>query len=320
LPPLHYVGLAGVDIFFVVSGFVIYAVTSRADWSRGTTFVSIDFAFRRLARIYPIYWVFWALSATVILSGFTPPGLSWTNVYRSFFLMAVPNGIVQQAWTLTYELVFYAVASLALLLGPSRYRTAIFSWIAVEIALTSLTHFVPINQSFVLQNPIVAEFGMGWTIGWMIERKITTGVGIAAIAWLPFFFFGGYLTQSGMTINQDYRVVTFGIGAAFIVYAACVAEIEGLLAPRWLRFLGDASYSIYLVHVLALDGARFIMDRAAITGSFERCTVLLIAMLATVCFGGASFILLERPLLSYIRRMRALTSLGTSGIKKRISA
>lgn len=315
LPPMHYVGLAGVDIFFVISGFVIYMVCSRTNWPRGTGFVTIDFAFRRLARIYPIYWVFWAACAAVMLSGITPPGWSWTNVHRSFFLMAIPNGIVQQAWTLTYELTFYAVASFALLLGPTRYRIAIFSWIAFEIILTGVNHFVPINKGATFFNPIVVEFGMGWTIGWMIERKVTNGAGIASMASLPFFLCGGYLTIPGMTIDQDYRVITFGIGAAFIVYAACVAEIRGLVAPRWLRFLGDASYSIYLAHVLALDIVRYIMDRAAMTGSLNLCIVLVVALLAAVGLGVASYILLERPLLSRMRTMQVPFWLGTGGAK-----
>ncbi|MBA3897949.1 MAG: acyltransferase, partial [Sphingomonadaceae bacterium] len=158
--PLIHVGSFGVDIFFVLSGFIIAHVTARDP--RG-------FAAKRLIRVLPLYWlatlaVFAAARAAPALFAATDP--SWLNLARSllFIPYARPDGVVQPllflGWTLNYELLFYAIFALALAVGGTR---ASLVAVALLVALTMVGLAIPpdLTALHFWTRPILLEFALG---------------------------------------------------------------------------------------------------------------------------------------------------------------
>ena len=114
------VGPAGVDIFFVISGFIIYHVVRRSVASLeqvGRGRAVFAFAMKRFIRIYPLYWIAFA-AASVVMVWSPPTALPLKKPVVALLMLvdSIPNYVVGVAWTLTYEVYFYGVAALSLLL------------------------------------------------------------------------------------------------------------------------------------------------------------------------------------------------------------
>jgi peptidoglycan/LPS O-acetylase OafA/YrhL len=91
------------------------------------------------------------------------------------------------------------------------------------------------------------------------------------------------------------RVLTFGRGSALFVYAVCVAEWRGRIAPRWMIQIGNASYSIYLGHELALFATRYVSWQLGVSTPVGGWLTILAALLATIGIGLVSYRFFERP-------------------------
>jgi peptidoglycan/LPS O-acetylase OafA/YrhL len=248
LPPLGY-GNAGVDLFFVISGFVmVYAsepLFGRRDGPRA-------FFLRRLIRIVPIYWL---VTTLYVALAFTLPGhrntYSAASIVASYLFVPWPrlDGVMQpvvgQGWTLNYEMLFYAMFALAVL---ARRRIAVALVAALLAAATLLGALVALPEPFAFWcDPMLLEFAFGMglglayreglrvpnAVGWIL---IAAGViGIALAPWPPW----GY---SGL------RFLTWGGPALLIVAGATLGGLA--VPPRWrpLVLLGEASYALYLLH------------------------------------------------------------------------
>ena len=124
---LRHVGWAGVDIFFVISGFIIYSVTARLDWSAGAPRIAAVFLARRIVRIYPIYWFYFAVFATFVAIG--APAVfrnGWNLDYwpeQLLLLRWMDHKLIPVAWRLTYEMFFYLCFAVTLLFG--RYHRVV---------------------------------------------------------------------------------------------------------------------------------------------------------------------------------------------------
>jgi peptidoglycan/LPS O-acetylase OafA/YrhL len=280
-------GFAGVDIFFVISGFIM-AHTSSGHSGLPNSF---DFARRRLARIFSGYWPFFIL-AVIIFLYFRADHFAQANLVKSFLLWPQPlnHVLLEITWTLSYELYFYLLFSFLILLTNTRNRNVFIALTFVFVLVLNLyRHFVA--QSFSPENiyylgfwsqfltaPYLLEFFGGALIaGWLKKRP--TG---PALSWLLagtiLFLAGGWINEavySGL-IEQGFHVVprvfVYGIpscmiltglvrlernlGAAALLEGeskAGLGQVTGYRAPaRFSALGGGASYAIYLSHVLIL--------------------------------------------------------------------
>src|SRR5262245_30352872 len=135
------VGAAGVDLFFVISGFIIYHVAQRSIAGmdvvgKGRTVYA--FAMKRFIRIYPLYWIVFATSS-LVMSWAPPPASPHESLLQLLALIDdVPNFRVYVAWTLTFEVYFYAVAGLSLLLLARRAMAGVTTWFTMVACATLL--------------------------------------------------------------------------------------------------------------------------------------------------------------------------------------
>lgn len=235
--------VSGVDLFFVISGFVILYTTQKSRLS------AKDFAIRRAQRIVPMYWLLTIVFFAVLL--FMPQLKSaqinnWTKFLASLTFTAgvfgLGNPVIYPGWTLEYEMGFYVLTTVTLLVLPKR------PWPVVAIALTVLqmAHWVipPALDSLSFEfatNRIILSF-----LGGIVVAQL-------ALEGRPGIVEGGaFLIGLISAIVEDptQRAVMYGLPSALVVYLA--VKSRSTWGNRWFVKLGDASYAIYLVHVFLI--------------------------------------------------------------------
>jgi exopolysaccharide production protein ExoZ len=261
---------AGVDLFFVISGFVMVYASRDLFGAAGSAGV---FLRRRLARIVPIYWVVTVIYLVVSASALAPlnraaPGL--TETIASFLFIPYQNaeGLIRPVyslgWTLNYEMFFYAVFALFL---SFRRSVATLLIVAVLVGLAVIGLFVPAEntQLHFWTRTIILEFSAGIIIaqialsGFKPSRSAAMALIAAALA---FFAFGAMLPVA----TDDNRAFLYGIPGAMLVLASINFNDLNYTGPiaRQLVRLGDASYALYIMHPFALRGL-MILAGAALT-------------------------------------------------------
>jgi peptidoglycan/LPS O-acetylase OafA/YrhL len=311
IPNWENFGAVGVDIFFVISGFVITLLCSA-----GNPISPREFLLRRVCRIYPPYLIVTAFLALNILRRHQP--LETYQVVRSTFLLpawrnAADFYLLGIGWTLGFEIWFYALAATALLFGRSGFiqRLVIILWLFV--AAGAVCHFNSPILVFVT-NPIQLEFAAGVCIGglylhgWRPNGRVSLWLLAAACLWFTAVLIYGYgavaeaeLTMSGVLSWQ--RVLLWGIGAALLVGGSIFAECRF----QWRMsavgvILGDASYGLYLLSPVAIPIAGRIW-RA--TGSRFPDVFILWGTAATIAAGCAFYYAADRPTQKLLRPLTA---------------
>ena len=234
-----------------------------------------------------------------------------TNL-REFFLVDWTSSysVVPPAWTLMYELYFYAWTSVAILMAPRRLKTAVLIWIAAHILLIAAARLSLIPAVPLITDPILIDFGAGALIGMAVLKGRLHHARIALVASAIFLAAGLYLVGEHATpgpTDRLPRLLTFGSFAICLIYAAIALEGRGQLSARWLQALGDASYSLYLWHVPVFWLLNW---TGALSGFYSYEHPYLTAAIWFVLalpVGLASYRWIERPLLTVIRGNRAVS-------------
>jgi exopolysaccharide production protein ExoZ len=252
------IGSAGVDIFFVISGFIMFHTNCEVFGHPGA---AILFLKRRILRIAPLYWLCTAFAVW--------PKVEIKTLIASILFVPVRSGdgsihtVLAPGWTLNFEMFFYVIFALGLVL-PRRYGlSAIVATLSALILLGLATK--PIEAAFLYwTNPLILEFIFGMAIAYTYEKGKTLssemGMGMSAFGALVLaaFSFSHYPTPTPNRLYSGYLALSWGLPAALIVAGAALSD-RGAFAPAQWRIpqlLGDASYSIYLTHLLVLDAVR----------------------------------------------------------------
>ena len=288
---------SGVDIFFVISGFIIAITASSLGLAQGAK-GAIEFAVKRFARIYPVYWI--VLTAAVISSYWIsvgPPEFT-ANLTLDDILLNTPNNyFVSTAWTLYFEVNFYVAMAVVLLLFPKRVMAVSVCGVLIVALLTFLP--APLKMA-VWSSPLTLEFGFGILIAAVTQSAGFTRFGPlclvgAAIA----FAAGAYVQINSQPVSNAMRAATFGVGAALLIYATVAAEARGMKFSRTLQYFGDISYSLYVWHLLILTWLAAAAFKQ-VPGPLQMTAWLVVI----VAVSAASYECFERPILSWIKAAR----------------
>ncbi len=295
----------GVAFFFVLSGMVILT----AHWSDIDCPSSIRlYLWKRFRRIYPIYWLVLAFVICEQYISANPQSLPLRNpfVIVSGILLvhirAWETNNLSVAWTLFHEVMFYAVFAVVIL------NKRLGSVLLVLWLTATLLNFRWATLPEELFSPVHLLFGMGMATAWFFrQRKVPRPHIFCALGGL---IFAGSVIYTGWKLEVHLpALLAAGAGTSLaLLGAVAMEESQRLNIPRWCVFLGEASYSIYLIHfpiMLIFGHLCFRLDA-------HLHWPLLFWMFLLLCIGtGAGCLLhifIERPLLNWLAVPRQRTA------------
>lgn len=286
-------GNIGVDIFFVISGYVMAKTTSKSEHGLGTGFYFLG---KRFARIFLGYWPIFFL-ALITYYIHRPDYLADKAVFQSFLLLSFGNYqelVITPAWSLTYELYFYLLVGLIL---TSKMIKPIPTFMVISFLIVLKSVFTQSGDHYLADfffSPYVFEFILGYLIFYYWRY-------ISAKKWVLVSLVLGILSLSiavNLDANYGYlRFTSFGIFSVCLVWLMLLLETHGLFIFRGvIKKIGDSSYTLYLSHTVLLGlfysfGIRdlLVAKDFALTG--------FIACLAVIIFvSWVFYIFIEAPL------------------------
>ncbi|WP_158930037.1 acyltransferase [Acidisphaera sp. S103] len=302
--PLVVMGASGVDIFFVISGFIMY-YTNHNRFGRAN--VSGDFFIRRIIRIVPMYWI---CTLAIVFLHFTGlyrhMQITRESVALSLLFLPTPNVVIGFGWTLNYEMYFYAVLALWLLIGTR--RSGILGPLFSIPLIVIICQFLPPSEASYLGNPTVLEFCFGFAVAAAYTRGyIPDGLGRAAllvgIAGIVLGAFGPRIggDQGGTAgLDPNIRFLLWGVPAvALLVFALSIRPPETYLGKSIVA-MGDASYSIYLTQTFVIISYARILKTNVLL-DVPRPICILIPVVVSVLVGLASYHIIERPMNEHLK-------------------
>jgi len=310
-------GYAGVDIFFVISGYVMWVSSKgyQINNSKG------QFLYNRACRIYLGYWPFFLISL-FIFSMYGKQSLEQTDYVGSFFLYQTDlrHLLVPISWTLVFELYFYLFFFVCLNFSreslPKLFLLAFSLIVVLQTGAVAIIDFYNPNNSpdsklflYFFTSPLCLEFLAGCLVGVFFEETRIKYL-------LPVVLFGLLMFGAGIayqsifimperSMAQGYfypeRVLFWGTTAVVIVATVIELEKRGVsLAGRWGQLLGSASYSIYLSHMVIF----FLLRQLGVlhpptTAWFSPEAGALFAFVVVLLYSVAHYLYVEKPLIAW---------------------
>lgn len=303
-----HLGSVGVDIFFIISGFVMYlsimGICNKKD--------AIYFFIRRIVRIVPLYWSVTLVTFTLtyfLPSFFSANGYSASELVKSMFFIPYANEsndmrpIVSQGWTLNFEMFFYAVLTFALILNINRAKTIAVLFLTISCLINAT---LPLSSKYQLFSPIVGEFCLGLlTANLLLNNKLSISYkfNLFFIIFLLIGFFG--ITESMVSNISFERLATCGVLSFLLVFSFLIVEKRMLFDnkkffySKSLIMLGDASYSIYLTHGFSFSIAWKLTKHLQLSDYLYSILFLLVSII----LGVACYMFVEKAITLHLNKV-----------------
>ncbi len=294
-----HLGAFGVDLFFVISGFIMATIARNASWQK--------FLFDRAMRILPPYWFYTTL--ILIVSFYVPAYVNSSfehppSVWRSYLLIPDRVGpLLAVGWTLMHEMCFYfCFAFIIFLTGLCRFKitSLLLMWTVAVICLNAVVHLNEISDPVVavITHPLTLEFIFGAAAGILIQKNGTAFAASALVGGIIIFMVVLSLSDDalGLIDGRNWkRIILVGAPCTLIVYGLVGIEIKNKqAAPRWLVALGNASYSTYLSHVLVLSAIGRMFAMIPNHNVYFETAFVIMCIIAANIVGLLSYSLIER--------------------------
>ena len=296
---LQYFGYVGIDLFFVISGFIMILIHGN-DFLKPKA--ATVFLTKRIIRIVPLYWLFTIFAASLL---FLFPELfskgkafEFEHLVASLFFFPWYNSngdifpVLGVGWTLNIEMYFYVVFALTLLL-PKKYFLVSISFILIFGVLLFNTINVTFPYFLMIGKPILLEFLIGVYIGWLYRNKVMLqNPKIWLIISLLIIFSNIFLH-----IDETYRVIYKGIPSAILIYSLLSLEYKYgcKYCNKYLIILGNASYSIYITHAFFYKGT------IKLFGNIQPDLLIALAVLFSILGGIFIYYVIEKPLYDFMK-------------------
>ena len=295
-----YVLASGVDLFFIISGFIMVA-TTRSHFDLGR------FAWARFCRVVPYWWI--ALLAYIVvrylLTDYWPQveSIAQSALLIPHFneLSNDPVPILGPGWSLTNELVFYFIFGVTLSFSTGRPLLHLGSLFIVFTALAALRLLAAPDSAIGIRltTPTFFEFLLGCAVAYYFDpitrylKRIRLALlvcGLTVLGFINFLYFRDHLP----------RVLIFGLPFFLVFTGALLYEPEARrFELAFLKKLGDASYSLYLTHMLVL----IVLERCGLFASLSALPGIIVATGISVAFALLAYAYVEKPLLTANRRL-----------------
>lgn len=290
-------GHAGVDLFFVLSGFIILH-THRADIGQPSRL--FRYVGRRFTRVLPLYWIALGVSVAIGVVGRHGWPAAADFAWSASLLPTWREPILGVAWTLQYEAVFYAFFAV-LICSRAAGMALLASWLALIV--TGMFGAGVSALPPALTGGYALEFFLGMCASLVLHHGPTPLPGWLTWAGILGFATAGTLESRGVLDGYgDLARVAYGVPAMLTVLGLAAADQAGRLrVPGWLAAMGSASYSIYLFQFVFIGIVWQILQRFGMGTSLPTLSVF--AILAAAALGGGMLMrrAVERPLLARVR-------------------
>jgi exopolysaccharide production protein ExoZ len=307
-------GNAGVEFFFVLSGFIIFSA-HRNDIFKPHRFAS--YIKKRFLRIYPTYWI---IFLSVLFLAIASSALRNTVPHDSFLLLKslllIPQDknvvggtgspVLIVAWTLQYEMFFYLCFAFLIL---SRWLS-IFAGIALSVIYIYNTGVS--SHSFLLSfllNDYIFLFIMGMAVSAACTSlKLINNPVFYIVVGTMMFSIVALDTIIDINSLSEWRTLLYGLSSCFIIFGFVQAENKGraILGYGWMQMLGDSSYALYLIHyplisILCKFFLLIKLDNFGIVGAmFVYCFIFCLCLISSVIF----YLWIEKPIAAYFKNSR----------------
>jgi peptidoglycan/LPS O-acetylase OafA/YrhL len=301
-------GHAGVDFFFVLSGFIIVHVHER-DFGHAAQLAT--YLKKRLIRIYPVYWL---VFAAVCIAALPFPSLRETLpsdvgvIIKSLLLMpqdpVVVGGtgapVLVVAWSLQFEILFYGVMAAFIvnrLLG-----------VAVVATFAAMYLWRPFGSTFpfsFIQSDWILLFALGASVAYFNRSSFRLRWPLVwAALGLLLFLGNGLLEVFGAVVEvSGASHFLYGSASALMIIGLIRAEAVGSadkMKPRWAMLLGDASYALYLIHFPLISVVCKIAVAAGMSGMLGASITFIGGLVASLAAAVLFHLYVEKPLLRYL--------------------
>lgn len=304
-------GRFGVEIFFVISGFIMWHTTATSDISPA------EFWRRRVIRIVPLYWLFLALLVFGALQFphlFHSMAITPENVTKSFLF--IPHFHLVQTeliapvlipgWSLNYEMFFYLVFGLVLFLASRVLRMTVLALVLLGLVSLGIALQPADALLSTYTNPDLLKFldgiilAVAYRAGWFNSPRLGS-ILIATGLLLPLL--------SPPTASFAKFDDFLGLSATSVVAGALAMETIARRAPSSVFLaIGSASYSIYLSHLFFLRATELMGQRLSLFGVSKTldATYIVTALTFSVLGGICIHYFVERPILALRSRGRGI--------------
>jgi exopolysaccharide production protein ExoZ len=287
----------GVDIFFIISGFIMWVTTTRG-------MSTPEFYRRRVIRIVPLYWVLtsFVLAVLLVAPNAVQSGRfeTWHVVASYLFIPAlhpvehILQPLLIPGWTLNYEMFFYILFGAALALPPWQRFTSISLVLCALSVIPLVISVDPFTLLGFYTSDIMVEFVFGMALGWVyvngLKLRPFLSLALVMVGVIGMTTFGG----------AGHRGLSAGLPALCLVGGAVMFErVRPVPNFLVLHLIGNASYSIYLAHPVALSSVGQLWRKLPLPTQFDRSALALgfVAVMGATLSGIIIYLLIEKPLL-----------------------
>ncbi len=311
ISPLFTYGCLVIDAFFIVSGFLmgtLYRATPARVGAIG------DFVARRLARIYPAYWLttaavfaVWTLSGRRLLSHLV--GADPHLVSSLALIPTTSRPVLEVAWTLLHEVYFYFGFAVLLALKPSWRVTGAVAWAVAVVVGYGLLRSPQSHPGLALMvSPYTLEFILGVGLGWWAPRMPRHAprwsLAGAALTWVMAMALTGFSPERKMALPEAVRIALDGVPAFLLVYGLIAADLKRLWrCPSSLVAAGDWSYALYLIHTVVIGGVCLIWRPLSRPGLVDNALVYGTSLGLSLALSALFWVRLERPATRFVGRL-----------------
>jgi len=311
------VGARGVDIFFVISGFIMAHSTRHIGPDSSIARESVVFLTKRIIRVVPLYWVAllwtsgpywidWLPTASSPLDLYQNHRTELTALIKDFFFIPHPSldpeddgdayPIVIQGWTLNYEMFFYGLFALSMFFRS--YRLIAASVILIVLVLSGRMHKFSEIAGLFYTSKILIEFVFGMMVFHVYTK--TQHLTFDRTTLVVLGIIGFVLLNSGSIVNDKFVLAP----AAAIIALVFVHAFRGVHL-RSLKLLGDASYSIYLFHPAVFEFVRWFIRYIGLgkEGFLNIVTIVMMQVVTATIIGIFIYYTVEKPMLQGLRNL-----------------
>jgi len=299
------IGASGVDLFFVISGFIMVYTTYGSFCQPKATAAFIR---RRAIRIIPIYWLYTTL--IVLLLAFAPGLFSetkfnWQNVISSYLFLLSKNSkgdvgtVLQTGWTLCFEVYFYFLFAI-LINFPRKYFLIISGGVFMVGITLGTSKLVTPTWATVATDPILFEFYLGVAIaflymkGFSLQRNLAVAAIILSISTI--------FVTGDVNVGKWTRVICWGLPGGVLLLSAISLELAGVKVPRLFVALGDSSYSLYLIHPFLILTVGKVWALLHLSKLLSPAFTFFVGFSCSIVAGYVLYLVIEKPITRWLLR------------------